>query len=1046
MISTRALRTTRGPLAAALLASSCLTTTGLAQSPIPNLLFVGSDANGGSTWQQDGRPGATVMAAGPVRLAPDGAPWARSLFAGAQATVVSFFPRPISGQFRIRYSAQNLSGAVVAVTVTARSTGLVVTDGNRMLELDAVAQTTVNSWNLAGPPTALEVDDANRAWIGIDNQPTPLVQVVDLASGRSNILTLSGAAGPATCLVPDGRAGGSHVLVGCENTASVFEFDSRFQLVDQHPIAGLPTGAGVDELTLAPDGSILTLSRGHGIWRVDPVRGTSEPLLAEPLVETIGFDAHGVLWLATERTLFSYDLVSGTPDAGRAIPSAPFGAGVPRMQDPAGLHIARVLDRTGDLDGDGNRNRDEVLRRSNPFDPASNLHLDLAARLDVPGHSEARLTLRGDLGVGVVAFGTARLQTPITLPGVLGGFELDPRFILAAPIQTLVPGTLRIPVPDLAAEVRLMAQAFGLPVAGPQRFSDLVPINLRPVVPLRITESFQNGTNRDQAASSGSWGNGALVPSDLGGRGLLGAFDPTLGTPDGPNRWVFSTDDQLFPASATLFGQAVRITDGVFEFESMHVPAGVTVAFRGSNPAVIRVRGDVRIDGTLEVDGVDQSDEFDGSSVFDGNAWVPVNGEPGSSGGAAGGHGGDGGRGADGNGTPGPSTGRNGDPIQVPAGSGYATAGGLVATAGQGALLFPLDGNDASVTFNLFATVCLQTGAGGSGGAFLGAGGDGVAIRNAAGLSTDLGPTAPGGTPMPFLAVPPRATSLEHFLIGGAGGGGGGSHPLGLSRQQLQFDDRAWHAGAGGAGGGGALALRVGDDLVVSGNGAIRAIGGSAGTQTTRGRASAPGGGGSGGSVLLQLTANGIVNQMGEIDVSGGAGGLTRYVDFNGQTNETTGGDGGHGLVRLEAPQSPSPTALGVVRGPTTIGSDNVGVRTDRDPWSGARSKFYGAQTLGTPRWNRYVVTAVVGGAPVTFSDDPTAGSFPNVPGQPLGFYVQGGRLDPVTGEVQVAGPLRQTMAELDSDHATHVRFLILFDRSVTHPIRISSVSFDLGR
>lgn len=112
----------------------------------------------------------------------------------------------------------------------------------------------------------------------------------------------------------------------------------------------------------------------------------------------------------------------------------------------------------------------------------------------------------------------------------------------------------------------------------------------------------------------------------------------------------------------------------------------------------------------------------------------------------------------------------------------------------------------------------------------------------------------------------------------------------------------------------------------------------------------------------------------------------------------TAGGDGGHGLVRLEDPQVPSPTALGVVRGPTMVDS------------------------------------------------------FPNVPGQPLGFYVQGGCLDPVSGEVQVAGPLLQTMAELDSDAATQIPLpatsswtvpLVLPDLPQLRGLRIASQTAD---
>ncbi len=1022
-------------------------TTG--QSPVPNQVFSGAERGTGFSVNQDGSRGALLSNStlvGPARIAPDGTPWAVAIVTtGGSPTAVAYRTASPS-VYTPGFIAQNLPGSATCLTVTAESHALVGTDGSALVELDRTSSTPVRTTPLSGPASAIEVDELGRAWIGIRNMPNPVLQRIDRPSGASSIVTIQGVSSDIVRILPDGRAGGSHVFVSCAGIPALFEYDSALNFVARHDLPGTAVDATLSQLELATDGSIWILVANAGIWRFQPASGTFEAKVAADRIESIAFDAHGTLWRTDRVNAGSFAEVGPIDVPTLAFGSAeriPGATGVARMQDGAGLFIAQVIDQTGDSDGDGFANRVEIDARSNPFDAASTPVIDLQARLDVPAGQDLVVRLRGNLGVGVVALGTQRVSSPIQIPGILGGFGLDPNRVLGAPVNVLVPGELRIPVPIGIGDARLYAQAMNLPVVGSPRFSDVAPINLRRSTATSVVEPFNNAVQFDSTTSAARWGNGALRATSLGGRGLLGVFDPTAGQQVAPDTWLFDTDHQVFPGSQTLFGSPVIVTDGVFEFAKMEIPAGTTVLFRGSKPAVIRVRGDLRIDGTLDCNGEGVARGFNPTSVFDPivGGFVGAEGQAGAAGGPGGGSGGMGGVGCLGNGQTGPSTGADGDAIQVSGGSGYANATGRMATAGQGALPFPLDGQTASIVFRLFNSITCQMGAGGSGGAFLGAGSDGLAIQSPTMIAADLGPPTAGGGAVPFLLPPNGISSLEHFLVGGAGGGGGGSHPVNLSTQQIRVDLRAWHSGGGGNGGGGALALRVGDELVVGANGRVSARGGSGPLDSDRTQGPAmPGGGGSGGSILIQMHDASFLRQNGTLDVSGGDGSRIDFVQFNGQHGISEGGDGGHGLVRLEAGANANANALGQVDGPPSLGTDNAGTLTDQDTWTGAQSLWYRVSSNVPPRWELFRVMATFNGLTLTFSDDPNNGPSPNLPGQPIRFYVQGGRLDPATGAVVAAGPFRGDVPTLNQDAATHVRFVVLFDRSVDPNCQVDRV------
>jgi len=296
---------------------------------------------------------------------------------------------------------------------------------------------------------------------------------------------------------------------------------------------------------------------------------------------------------------------------------------------------------------------------------------------------------------------------------------------------------------------------------------------------------------------------------DSGSTGADGAFNPTV--------------DRVVPLP----------DDGVFNFTSVNIPAGVTVQFERNTlntPVRILVSGNATIDGVIDVSGRPSAPvgtAGDGVIADDG---LPGLGGPGGF---------DGGRGG------------------VPGTSEFAGAQGIGPGGGFPSLWRVNSGG-------------VQYGCGGGGGGF---GVQGVLGRYWGGSQ--------GACSTAQSAVGGSAYGNERLLplIGGSGGGGGAS---GQS-----------FAGAGGGGGGGAILIAVSGTLSVSGS--IRANGGRSGISAGTGTGGA-GGGGAGGAIRLvasSLVGNGAVSAIGGIgatsDSIGGPGAPGR-IRLEAETMSRTAG------------------------------------------------------------------------------------------------------------------------------------------------------------
>ncbi len=541
-----------------------------------------------------------------------------------------------------------------------------------------------------------------------------------------------------------------------------------------------------------------------------------------------------------------------------------------------------------------------------------------------------------------------------------------------------------------------------------------------------ITERFANEMNLDGDISSGNWDNGAR-PGLLGGSGELGVFDVASGTVVGPSVFELNTDMQVIPGNFTPTGQAITVIGGVFEFTNFTVPAGATVRFSGSMPAIVRATGKIEIHGGIESNGGSVSGSFNARDLI---------GQSGVGGGcfaSAGGAGGD--RGDNVNALPNFS-GNNGGDAQLLAGHAYA--GRAIGTGGRGSGQYPAAG--VATSFALGIVFCGQVNSGGSGGSLAQQGGAGI---GGGPPPNGLMPAAPttAGPLLNLFPVPAGASSIDHFMVGGSGGGGAGTHPFLTTGFAT-----TWSSGGGGAGGGGAVTLRAGNLLSIANGASISLRGGSGGTYTgdnTSG-VSAPGGGGSGGSILLQSGVN--VLQTGLLDLSGGTGGsFADPLPAPGAGADSDGGDGGGGLFRIETPDA---TALsGMVLPNASVGT--VATLTDRDPNVISVSLWIPTRLVFPPNFERYVAETTVNGAPMTFSDD--ASISPMVANDPNGPFVlqfQGSRLNGV-GEPEpstigdwtpfVGGAPGR--ASLQSSAATAYRFRLIYNTAAFPDVVINSLT-----
>lgn len=382
----------------------------------------------------------------------------------------------------------------------------------------------------------------------------------------------------------------------------------------------------------------------------------------------------------------------------------------------------------------------------------------------------------------------------------------------------------------------------------------------------------------------------------LGGSGELGRFEPS-----GIFQYVLlDTDYQVLPlydGSTPDVAKYTEVKGGVFNFERIHIPYGITVHARGSNPLVFLVTEDVLIEGTIDVSGLPG-----GNDVAYDSGFVPV---PGGLGGPGGGHGGMGQ-------PPIPPNFQAVTQLQTPQrgedGWGASDIYQIGGRGGQTGATYDFE-NNTGVPYS--GAVPSQSphqesrGAGGGGGSMLWQGLSGQDGRcnyvpDAFGqkVAKDFSDGGAPGDPVfadenpdnNFFGLKGEFADLK----GGQGGGGGGSRWDSLNPNCVPATPAGnptcmWDAkGGGGGGGGGALAIHALGRIEITKYGSILARGGAGGGGEQLGVSNfgGAGGGGSGGAVILH-SGDRII--LGEDFISPGNPNF-KDPDFYGAVIDVSGG------------------------------------------------------------------------------------------------------------------------------------------------------------
>lgn len=349
---------------------------------------------------------------------------------------------------------------------------------------------------------------------------------------------------------------------------------------------------------------------------------------------------------------------------------------------------------------------------------------------------------------------------------------------------------------------------------------------------------------------------------------------------------ILNTD---FTTVTPINGPAFNVSGGVFNFQSVLIPAGKAVRGQGSNPMVWLVTERFEVAGNLSVDG------GQGTVVMStGNADVPKAGGAGACGGGDGGDGSPSATQRDETGAVGKGPGQlaggggRGGVLACTAGCGRGSAGGGGSFATQGDPNFkiktiPVGAGNPVNPVSIFPQ---QAGIGGNG------------CTGAAGTLTRSFLSGGGPGPVQFVDArtdnnfwgvgvrfdsPLRIVGELAVPIGGAGGGGGGDwDPTNTcSTSDVAFQNDA--SGGGGGGGGGVLIVKCLGPIVVAEGGRISADGGHGGGGAQSGSSSrgGGGGGGSGGMVVLMSAQRIEINAR-----ATGSGAGARYL-YGGTTADT---------------------------------------------------------------------------------------------------------------------------------------------------------------
>jgi streptogramin lyase len=382
-------------------------------------------------WGQVAQTVNTATSLRRVVVAPDGKLW-----------VVRF----IQTQFDI-YDA---SGAFV--TSVTNPTGSVydiafdkvghawVSGGTQVHEYDAngVLQPTTYALTAASP-LGISVDVDGNKWIAHRVSPGVLSRI-DGTTGAVTSYPVMATAMLPTLAFADYRGVGvsSHVWVIGDSSGLVAEFDSNGNQLNTYT-SGITSISSLAQDVVTGDYFIGSFGSLGLIARMSSAGVLSAPITNGAPCLGLNFDSFGRLLVTTRLTapLLSevrrWDVTGPTLEVVGTVGLGTQSAASTRRD------FALIVDPTGDADGDGALNRDEILAATSPWDVQSSAFTSMNTIGPTASGSTFGINILASIG-GSTAIGAAPSLAPpgLGFPGIGGVLLLDPNLLLLDPV-TLSP-------------------------------------------------------------------------------------------------------------------------------------------------------------------------------------------------------------------------------------------------------------------------------------------------------------------------------------------------------------------------------------------------------------------------------------------------------------------------------------------------------------------------------------------------------------------------------------------------------------------------------
>lgn len=349
--------------------------------------------------------------------------------------------------------------------------------GGGLEEFDAAGNSLQVLTLPTGSPRQICVDADDNKWIAHRVGPPGSLSRVDGVTGviTSHPLPVNSLILPiGICADSRGFVGSSHIWTVGDNRGAgeVVEFDATGNWLSTTVISA---GARLQWMAADCDATGNTAGIWVGDWGNGNLHRVDTATLAVTTPNTftavagVAFDGFGDLMITLRGNggVLRVDPITGAVVANATIPAS--SAVSTRWQQ------ATVVDRLGDLDGDGNVNIAEVMGGSSPFDPCSRPDGSLSTSGSMAIGATTTIDVQAAPGaLTLVAFATAMAASPLTVPGIGCTADVDPATVLTS-VALIGPSSLNLNVPNAPAfvGVRLLVQALNASVP---RFTNVVPL------------------------------------------------------------------------------------------------------------------------------------------------------------------------------------------------------------------------------------------------------------------------------------------------------------------------------------------------------------------------------------------------------------------------------------------------------------------------------------------------------------------------------------------------------------------------------------------